>query len=149
MPIKECTSLCLDHIGWITFDIEKFERFWCNVLGYECIHTSSATEEMTRSLFKADSGAEIKRYHNYHLNSTNPDIEIHYFSDHLDAPKDFHRFGINHICLNTGGQGSRTSFLESLPPEVEVKIYDNPKGWQNIFIRDLEGNWIELREDFE
>ena len=127
--LKENTDMHIDHIGWITFDIQAFESFWCDVLGYECIHESSATEDMTSSLFGAESGAKIKRYHNYDLNSASPDIEIHYFPDCLDAPKDFHRFGINHVCLNTGKSGSRKLFLESLPSEVERRIYDNPKGW--------------------
>jgi len=136
----------IDHVGWITKDIEKFEGFWCEVLGYECMHTSAAPSEMMTTLFGAGE-ATIKRYS--HPKNQGPDIEIHYFPEHGEVEEQpFYRFGINHVCILTGGAGSRTDFLSKLPETVEKAIYDNPGGWQNIFIRDYEGNWIELRENF-
>lgn len=79
------------------------------------------------------------------------DIEIHQFLKDDYQPREFdspfQRPGINHICIHTGGPNSRMEFLSSLPLYVKSHIYDNPKGWQNIFIRDFEGNWIELREN--
>ena len=134
----------IDHVGWITDDISLFEKFWCDLLGYKCVNTSSAAHEMMATLFGAGE-ATIKRYK--HPKNQGPDIEIHYFLNHgetEDLP--FYRFGINHICLMVGGTGSRQEVLGRLPDDVEVKLYDNPGGWQNIFIKDYEGNWIELRE---
>jgi len=58
----------------------------------------------------------------------------------------FHDFGLNHICINTGSKGSKEEFLKTLPEDIMVNIYQNPLGWTNAFVRDYEGNWIELRE---
>ena len=50
----------------------------------------------------------------------------------------FYRYGLNHICLNTGGPGSKEEFAKSLPELVEKRVYKNPGGWTNIFIRDFQ-----------
>ena len=134
----------IDHIGWTTKNIEHFEMFWCSVIGFECVKVTEANNEMLLALFGVLGGAKIKRYHHKYIA---PDVEIHYFDGGSQpAPTDFHRDGLSHICLMTGGPGSRREFVAGLPPWVEVKIFNNPKGWENIFIRDLEQNWIELRE---
>jgi len=133
----------LNHIGWVTQDIEAFESFWCNLLGWRCIYTSRGTEEMMGQLFQAGP-AIIKRY----SKEGSLDLEIHYFleTERTDS-LDFQRQGINHVCLFTGGKGSRQELLNKLPEGVSRIVYDNPGGWQNIFIRDYENNWVELRED--
>lgn len=130
-----------DHIGWITNDITMFERFWCDILGYECTYKSTLEKERAAFLFGAGE-AETRRY-------SRPgclDIEIHKFTENEPSTTGFHRVGMNHVCLFTGGKGTRNRFLADLPAEVEKKIYRNEGGWDNIFIKDFEGNWIELRE---
>lgn len=138
-------SYKIDHIGWITNDSNMFEAFWCHILGYEEVGRSEMAGEMCLALFGFTSEASIRRYRA--TNIVGPDIEIHVFKDgSAPASRLFHRFGINHICLHTGGPGSRSEFLSKLPINVRVHCFNNPKGWQNIFIRDYDENWIELRE---
>lgn len=133
----------LDHVGWITGNIEKFERFWCKVMGFKEVARSTLTDKMGQVLFESNA-AMIRKY-------SHPDwdvyVEIHCFDSYESDTYKFDRPGINHICLHTGGAGSRQEFIENLPDDVKVHTYDNPKGWQNIFIEDYEGNWVELRED--
>jgi catechol 2,3-dioxygenase-like lactoylglutathione lyase family enzyme len=142
-------KVALDHVGFITDGIDTFEKFWCEVLGYKCIHESHMPAEMASELFNIHSPAEIRRYSHPDIS---PDVEIHVFGQWPSiASQNFNRFGLNHICLHTGGPGSRQEFLDGLPKSdlVELRVYDNPKGWQNIFLRDGEGNWLELREDLD
>lgn len=134
-------SLKFDHIGWITPDIDKFEKFWCSVLGFRCVGESTLTKEMATNLFDIDSEAAIKRYK---LNDMV--VEIHIFDRPSEASQKFDRYGINHMCLFVS---DRSKFLEAMPTDVTKHIYNNPGGWQNIFIQDYEGNWIELRESFK
>ena len=131
-------SLKFDHIGWITPDIDKFEKFWCDILGFKCVGESHLTNAMSSNLFNIDSDAAIKKYQ---LNDMV--VEIHVFNTPSDASQKFDRYGINHMCLFVD---NRTNFIDDLPDDVTKHIYDNPGGWQNIFIQDYEGNWIELRE---
>ena len=143
----QITKIKLDHVGWITQNIKKFEAFWCDILGFEQVHESFLTPEMGYKLFQAGP-ALIRRYSHP---DWEVDIEIHQFNHHSDHGNfyyQFQRIGINHICIHTGGPGSRKEFLDSLPKgHFELHIYDNPKGWQNIFLQDYEGNWVELREN--
>lgn len=141
----------LAHIGWITSDINKFEAFWCNILGFKCCYTGYVSGTMANSLFGTDPSLspELRRYNH---SDWNIEIEIHCFEkDEEVTRKPFQTIGINHICLHTGSctTNSRTNFLKSLPAMVQVHIYHNPGGWDNILIRDFENNWIELRETFE
>lgn len=137
-------NLSLDHVGWTTSNIEAFEAFWCDIVGYRRSHSSAASSEMLAALFGIVGTAEIRRYHHERMT---PDIEIHCFSEGSQAASMvFHRDGLSHVCLMTGGPGSREQFLGGLPGWIEVRIFDNPKGWKNIFILDQEKNWVELRE---
>ena len=136
-------NLIIDHVGWVTKNIILFEKFWCNVIGYSLKRTSVLQEKMSQKLFNAPSG-KIRRY----SKEGSIDIEIHCFKNPVDREQVFHSFGINHVCFHTGEKGSRQEFLDLLPIDILVDIYDNPKGWQNIFVRDYERNWVELREEF-
>lgn len=139
--------LTFDHVGWITRDPAKFEAFWCGILGFKQTYESRLPVEMATDLFQIKSPALIRRYYR---EGFGPEIEIHFLEETNPsrAPQTFGRLGINHICLHTGGQGSRKQFLDSLPASVKQYIYKNPRGWENIFIRDYEGNWIEIKETF-
>ena len=142
----------LDHVGWITKDIDAFEAFWCDILGFELVKDATLAPEMAEALF-GTMGKEDVTIRRYVLEGFGTDIEIHYFpapADRLRSdPKLFQIPGINHICLHTGGRGSREIFLRRLAvgsaaggPVVQVHKYDNPGGWTNYFIRDFENNWI-------
>lgn len=138
----------LAHVGWITTDIAKFEAFWCDILGFQNVYINQLDQPMAKQLFGVDCTPSIRRYKH---SDWNVDIEIHCFEeDELVSRKLFQQPGINHICLNTGKRvdNSREKFLASLPAMVKKLIYKNPGGWENIFIRDFENNWIELREEF-
>src|SRR5690606_12640858 len=55
----------------------------------------------------------------------------------------FDVIGINHICLHVV---NRQEFMDSLPESITKRIYEDPRGWTNMFIQDFDGHWIELRE---
>ena len=124
----------LQHIGWITQNWDIFERFWCGIMGFKNNWESRLTPEMTKTLFGVEDGALCRRYEKDGVT-----IEIHQFDHPTEDILSFTRRGLNHICLHID---DREKFLKMYP--FDKKIYNNPKGYQNIFIRDLEGNWVEL-----
>lgn len=135
----------LEHVGWITRNIKLFESFWVDILGFEEVKRSEIEPEMSQYLFGLYEKAIIVRYRKPEWET---DIEIHwFFGCAVDSSQAFHRLGLNHICINTGGPGSKMKFLNSLPDHVSKKVYHNPRGWTNAFIKDFEGNWCEVRED--
>lgn len=128
----------IDHIGFITRDVQRFEAFWCSVLKFECKHISTLSREAAQTLFGIDAEASIKRYFYGDMS-----VEIHDFGKNtVEASQSFARFGINHFCFYVS---DRDEFIKNLPSNVAIKVFDNPGGWKNIFIRDYEDNWIELR----
>jgi len=129
----------IDHVGWVTNDLQKFEDFWVKTLGFKKIWESHLTSEMTLALF-AIGGARCLRYQKDQVI-----VECHVFDTPVAKNKlPFQRFGLNHICLWVE---NRQEFLKKY--SFQTHIYHNPKGWDNIFIRDFEGNWIELKETFK
>ena len=137
-------SFSLDHVGWVTNNPKLFESFWCVILGFKLIKTGELSRELCMTLFSYPGSATAQRYAHPEWST---DIEIHIFNGpQAESDRYFEGHGINHICFHTGGPGSRQLFLEQLPSSVVSYVYDNPAGWQNIFIRDFEMNWVELRE---
>lgn len=129
----------IDHIGWVSNNLQKFEDFWVKILGFKKIWESNLTPEMVRTLFGINCGSRCLRYQKNTLT-----IECHLFDKPLyQITPSFEKFGINHICLHVD---NRQEFLKQY--SFQTHIYHNPKGWDNIFIRDFEGNWIELKETF-
>ena len=133
-----------DHVGWITEDVTLFEDFWCKILEFKCFHQSSkeTTEPLLKKVLDLSIGADIRKY-----KREDTDLQIEVYVPPYDAvtnfgPSEFQK-GIHHVCLHVE---CITSFLESIPKNVTVNIYNNPGGWRNVFIFDFEGNRIEIRE---
>lgn len=133
VPIKQ--NMRLDHVGWITARKDLFEKFWCDILGFKNVCESEITAEMAERLFGVPAPMKCLRYEREGIV-----IEIHTL-DMEPRRQDFIEYGINHICLWVD---DRNDFLRAY--DFDVRSYDNPKGHKNIFIRDLEGNWIELKQ---
>ena len=124
----------LKHTGWLSNNVDLFERFWCGLLGFEMVWESKG-KEMFKTLFDIDSEGTVRRYEKDGIT-----IEVHFFEE--KAPENngsFFNKGINHFCLLVD---DRDKFLKTYP--FDKRIYDNPKGHQNIFIKDFEGNFIEI-----
>ena len=132
----------IEHVGYVTDDQAKFERFWCDIMGYSKVRAGSLTVELCRELFGLDDTARTVRYAN---SGGGPDIEIHVFAAGAvyRSVAMFYRFGLNHIAIKVA---DKVQWAHSLPKDIQQKWYDNPGGWKNLFIRDYEGNWIEVRD---
>lgn len=125
----------LDHVGWVTNNLSLFEKFWVEILGFKKVFESHIPDEMNQTLFGCN-GAYCARY------TKDFTIEVHVYDELVkEDRRKFNAFGINHIALHVD---SRKDFLRKYP--FKTHTYHNPKGWDNIFIEDFEGNWIELRE---
>ena len=134
-PNVYCKKIKLQHVGWVTNNIDLFERFWMTCMGFKRIWDSEGGTEMYKVLFDIDVYAHIRRYE-----KDGVIIEVHWFDP--PAPEDklaFYKRGLNHVCIWVD---DRERFLKLY--SLDKKVYDNPKGHQNIFIRDFEGNWIEI-----
>ena len=131
----------LDHIGFITQDIKLFEKFWVDILGFKNVWESELSVELCEVLFGISTKAICRKYEKDGMR-----FEIHYVDNVHRQLTPFFRLGINHVCFEVE---NRKKWLEEHPKIPDVRIYHNPKGWDNIFLKDYEGNWIELRENLK
>ena len=128
----------IKHTGWVTNNIDLFERFWVGLLGFQRNWESSGGKEMYKTLFGIEVDAHVRRYERDGIS-----IEVHWFDPPVPEDKlDFYKLGINHFCLLVN---DRDKFLKLYP--WDKRVYNNPKGHQNVFIRDFEGNFIEIYAD--
>lgn len=122
----------LDHVGYVTNNLKLFEKFWVKKLGFEKVFESHIPSEMSQALFGCNS-AYCARYKKEFI------IEVHVYDEPVyEGKRPFNVFGINHVALHVN---NREEFIKPF----KKHIYHNPKGWDNIFIEDYEGNWIEVR----
>lgn len=134
-PNVYCKKFKFQHVGWVSNNIDLFERFWVQWMGFVRTWESEGGKDMYNTLFGIDVNAHVRRYEKDGIS-----IEVHWFDP--PAPEEelsFYKKGINHACLWVD---DREKFLRLYP--FDKRIYNNPKGHQNIFIRDFEGNWIEI-----
>jgi hypothetical protein len=135
----------LDHVGWVTNNVELFEAFWVKGLGFKRIGDSRVSKSKANKLFGIDFGAKCFRYK---LDDIIIEIHVFDFHVHIGDGDEFVKHGINHISLTVD---NREEFLKELLLKIDpfpVNRATDPRGWDNIFIQDYEGNWIELREKF-
>jgi glycosyltransferase involved in cell wall biosynthesis len=123
------------HVGWVTNNIDLFERFWVDRMGFKRVYESEGGGEMYKTLFDLDVYAYLRRYEKDGIV-----IEVHWFNPPVPEDKiEFYKRGINHACIWVD---DRERFLKLYP--WDKRVFNNPKGHQNVFIRDIEGNWIEI-----
>lgn len=134
----------IEHVGFITTSRAKFESFWCEVLGYRKVKESHLPPGLVTSLFNIERPVATVRYE--HPDGSGPDIEIHIVGGarptELPEPGDFFSAPINHVCLKVA---DKVAFLKSLPIDVRQHLWQGGE-WLYSFVRDYEGNWIEIRQ---
>lgn len=153
----------IHHIGWNTEHPELFEKFWVDFMGFELVFTSTLSAEKAAELFSIEwisdefespGPAEIRRYE--HPKEELPAVEIHVWKGGTEGLEYFpyNVNGISHICLMVSDRFMLAD--RAALHGLEVRRFTNHeefesmegtamRSWENIFIRDYEGNWIELR----
>jgi catechol 2,3-dioxygenase-like lactoylglutathione lyase family enzyme len=133
----------VDHIGLVTNDIERFEDFWVKGMGFNKIREVTLRPEKVRALFGMDKKAKAYIYQKEGVR-----IEVHVFNPPLEIENmDFDRFGVNHVSLYVDSKEQFIQLLRFKIGNIDVRKFQDPGGWYNIFVRDFDGNWIEIREE--
>jgi catechol 2,3-dioxygenase-like lactoylglutathione lyase family enzyme len=131
-------NISLKHIGLVSSSIELFEKFWVDLMGFDYVWESKLPLDLCKKLFDIDYCAICRKYQKDYIT-----LEVHVFEkENKDKCNNFNINGFNHFCILVD---NRDEFIEKLEKKgIEVKKYDNPKGHQNIFVKDYEGNFIEI-----
>ena len=123
MPIRR-----VGHVVLKVRDLDKARRFYCDFLGMTIGNASD------RGMFL--------RFNDYHH-----DIAIFKTGDDADAPKD-NQVGLVHVALVTDGvQTVREFYDRAKAMGVEVTGWTNHAVTNSLYVKDPEGNTIEIYAD--
>lgn len=130
----------IGHVGVLSNNLSLFESFWCDIVGFRKVWESELSSQKAQALFGVPTTAKIVRYSGF----GDTLLEVHVPTQQVALREtQFFRFGFNHLCIEIT---DRERFVHHLPSTVGIHRFDNPGGWENVFIRDFDGNWLEVRQ---
>ncbi|MDB5614354.1 MAG: Glyoxalase/bleomycin resistance protein/dioxygenase [Devosia sp.] len=137
----------LDHIGWITPDIDRSVRFWTEVMGFEARPIGERRQPWIAN-FMGVAGAQVRLVHLY---GHGGHIEFIQFDepDEPSIPRGSQP-GAAHICLRIKDVSSLRSDIManggSLQGELTEITEGIATGLRGLYMRDPHGVLIELVE---
>lgn len=128
----------IHHIGIVCSDIKKSEQFYTEYFGLKRARETTVPSAETNKIFGINSAAHIIA-----LSAENgSEIELFEFPD-AKPPKPS-QGGISHLALFVG---NRREYHDRLKAKgIDTIFIDRGEGRYVYFVKDPDGNLIELRE---
>lgn len=140
------------HIGITVEDLERSVKFYCENFGFNYLrgaHFSRPFFEKNHSLYHLSP--ETTQCHTAVLESPdhNMQLELFRFTNHL-APEQtpWNRCGFTHFAMTTSDVPSMVAQLQKNNVEFCIDMDVRPDGGHWVFVRDPDGNLIEIMEPF-
>ena len=136
------------HVGITVSDFNTAVRFYWDVFGCPLVGVADTPPDRVRSFFGVGAGA----------GSPAPGckigwirvpgggvLEIFEFQPQLPAERiPWNRIGLTHICLDVRNTRKWHAYLKARNVEVLSEPEQSPRGHWFFFVRDFDGNLIEL-----
>ncbi len=134
------------HVGITVSDFNTAVRFWWEVFGCPLVGVADAPPERVRGFFGVDHpGATCKI--GWIRVPGGGVVEIFHFTPSLPPARvDWSRIGLTHICLNVRGIQRWYDYLRSKGVEIVGPPEQSPRGHWLFFVRDFDGNLIEITD---
>lgn len=134
------------HVGITVSDFNRAVKFWWEIFGCPLVGVADAPPERVRGFFGVDvPGATCKigwiRFPGgavieiFHFEPKQPPVEI-----------PWNRIGQTHICLNVRNIHKWHAHLKSKGVEIVCPPEQSPRGHWLFFVRDFDGNLIEITD---
>lgn len=130
-------SHCCDHIAILTNNADRLVEFYVNILGFKKEREEILPRSITEQIFDLTQECRFIR-----LVSDNVNLEI--FEPHSYAKEKGCKMGYNHWGYCVGDVEEFSNHLKSRGVEL---IEIDRKGHTVYFLKDSDGNLIELRRD--
>jgi catechol 2,3-dioxygenase-like lactoylglutathione lyase family enzyme len=134
------------HVGITVSDFNRAVRFYWDVFRCPLVGVSDAPPERVRGFFGVDApGATCKI--GWIRVPGGGVIEIFEFApSQPPAPVPWNRVGLTHLCLNVRNTQKWYDYLKSKGVEMVGPLERSPRGHTLFFIRDFDGNLIEITD---
>jgi catechol 2,3-dioxygenase-like lactoylglutathione lyase family enzyme len=134
------------HVGITVSDFNRAVRFYWDVFGCPLVGVADAPPERVRTFFGVDvPGASCKI--GWIRVPGGAVIEIFHFQPHqpaIDVP--WSRVGLTHVCLNVRNITKWHEYLVGKGVEIVSKPEQSPRGHWLFFVKDFDGNLIEITD---
>ncbi len=134
------------HVGITVSDFNRAVRFYWEIFGCPLVGVADAPPERVRGFFGVDAqGATCKIgwirlpgggvIEIFHFSTTQPPIDVRW-----------NRIGLTHICFNVRRIHKWHEYLLSKGVEIVSPPQRSPRGHWLFFVRDFDGNLIEITD---
>lgn len=140
------------HIGITVDDLDRSVKFYTENFGFAYLRGAHFTEPFfikNQSLYRLDP--RTTQCHTAVLVSPGHGVqlELFRFSDHLPAKRvSWNRAGITHFALTTDDVPAMAEQMRANGVECCMDVGVRPDGGRWLFVRDPDGNLIEVMEPF-
>jgi Lactoylglutathione lyase and related lyases len=138
------------HIGITVSDLDVSSRFYCEALGFEPLRRAHFPEAFfikNKTLYNL--GDEMICDTAVLVSPDGLQLELFRFKDMLPAQTTpWNRVGITHFAVTTDDVETIAQQLRDYDAQFMMEIGVRPDGGHWLFVRDPDGNLIEIMEPF-
>lgn len=132
------------HVGITVADFNRFVRFYADVFGCRLVGVSETPPERVRTFFGVEGEAPSCRIGWVRVPGGGI-LEIFEFQPQRPAaPVPWNRVGLTHFSFNVRNTQRWYDYLVSKGVEVVSRPEQSPRGHWFFFVRDCDGNLIEM-----
>lgn len=140
------------HIGITVSDLERSTRFYCDCFGFTYVRGAHFTQpffEKNHSLYGLPPETTECKTAVLQSPGCAVQLELFRFSSHLEPQRvPWNRNGITHFALTTADVDGLAQQLRENGAEFCMDVGVRPDGGKWVFVRDPDGNLIEVMEPF-
>ncbi len=134
------------HVGITVSDFNRAVRFYWDVFGCPLVGVADTPADRIRSFFEVDAAQPTCKI-GWIRAPGGATIEIFEFQPQQPpAPVPWHRVGLTHICFNVRNTRRWYDYLQRKGVEFASPIERSPQGHTLFFVKDLDGNLIEITD---
>ena len=136
------------HVGITVSDFNRAVKFYWDVFGCPLVGVSDTPTDRVRSFFNVGKDADVPSCKIGWIRVPGGAVlEIFHFEPKqspVDIP--WNRVGLTHISFNVRNTQKWHDYLVSKGAEIVSKPERSPRGHTFFFVRDFDGNLIELMD---
>ena len=134
------------HVGITVSDFHRFVRFYWDVFGCPLVGVSETPPERVRSFFQVGDGHDAPRCRIGWIRVPGgATLEIFEFQPQLPPERiPWNRVGQTHFSFNVRNVHKWHAYLQAKGVEIVSQPEQSPRGHWFFFVRDFDGNLIEM-----
>ena len=134
----------LSHAGITVSSFNRAVQFYWAVFGCPLVGVADTPPDRVRSFFGIDAAAPSSKIGWIRVPGGGV-LEIFEFQPQLPAERiPWNRVGLTHLCFDVRNTGKWHAYLKDKKVEILSEPEQSPRGHWFFFVRDFDGNLIEL-----